>query len=170
MPNGTVLDLHETEKADRVREHTSPRVQARIDGALVERVRHHAQLAGTDAGRAAIDARVAELEQESDVERLLEGNAATLAFVGTLLSVVHHRRWVWLPLVVTAFLLQHAVQGWCPPITVFRRLGVRTRAEIEVERYALKLLRGDLDVDRTHAGSDSAGEQLARRVIEAVTS
>jgi hypothetical protein len=165
-----VLDLHETAKADRVREHTSTQVQARIDEALLARVRHHAQIAGTDAGRASIDARIAELEQESDVERLLEGNAATLAFVGTALSRLHHRRWSWLPLVVSAFLLQHAVQGWCPPIAVFRRLGVRTRSEIEAERYALKLLRGDLDVDRTRGGSDEASERLARRVVEAVTS
>ena len=48
-----------------------------------------------------------------------------------------------LPLVVSGFLLQHAIQGWCPPLPVFRKLGFRTRAEIEQERYALKLLRGD---------------------------
>jgi len=44
---------------------------------------------------------------------------------------------------VTAFLLQHAVQGWCPPLPVLRRLGFRTAREIEVERNALKALRGD---------------------------
>jgi hypothetical protein len=42
-----------------------------------------------------------------------------------------------------AFLVQHAVQGWCPPLVVLRRRGVRTRREIEEERYALKALRGD---------------------------
>ena len=41
------------------------------------------------------------------------------------------------------FLLQHAVQGWCPPVPFFRRRGVRTAREIEIERYALKALRGD---------------------------
>ena len=44
---------------------------------------------------------------------------------------------------MTGFLLQHALQGWCPPVPVFRRLGVRTTAEIDRERYALKALRGD---------------------------
>ena len=39
--------------------------------------------------------------------------------------------------------LQHAVQGWCPPLAVWRRLGVRTQSEIDEERYALKALRGD---------------------------
>jgi hypothetical protein len=46
---------------------------------------------------------------------------------------------------VFTFLAQHALQGWCPPIPVIRRLGVRTRAEIERERNALKALRGDYD-------------------------
>ena len=39
--------------------------------------------------------------------------------------------------------MQHALQGWCPPIELFRRLGVRTAGEIARERYALKALRGD---------------------------
>jgi hypothetical protein len=42
-------------------------------------------------------------------------------------------------------LLQHAVQGWCPPIPILRRLGFRTADEINRERYALKALRGDFD-------------------------
>jgi hypothetical protein len=42
-----------------------------------------------------------------------------------------------------AFLLQHALQGWCPPVPFFRSRGVRTAREIDQERYALKALRGD---------------------------
>lgn len=34
-------------------------------------------------------------------------------------------------------LLQHGLQGWCPPLPVLRRLGVRTRGEIDREKYAL---------------------------------
>jgi hypothetical protein len=41
--------------------------------------------------------------------------------------------------------MQHALQGWCPPLPLLRRLGVRTQQEIERERYALKALRGDFD-------------------------
>ena len=44
-----------------------------------------------------------------------------------------------------SFLLQHALQGWCPPLPLFRRLGVRTAREIARERYALQALRGDFD-------------------------
>ena len=47
----------------------------------------------------------------------------------------------WMP--VAFFLLVHAVWGWCPPTPILRRLGLRTRAEIDYDRYALKNLRGD---------------------------
>lgn len=53
------------------------------------------------------------------------------------------RRWFIFPAFVAGFLLQHAVQGWCPPLPVLRRLGFRTQPEIDYERYALKSLRGD---------------------------
>jgi len=35
------------------------------------------------------------------------------------------------------FLLQHGMQGWCPPLPILRRLGVRTRGEIDREKYEL---------------------------------
>ncbi|WP_407921819.1 hypothetical protein, partial [Corallococcus sp. AB049A] len=28
-----------------------------------------------------------------------------------------------------SFLLQHGLQGWCPPLPLLRRLGLRTRGE-----------------------------------------
>lgn len=66
------------------------------------------------------------------------------------------RRFYLLPAVVVGFLLQHAVQGWCPPMPVFRRLGVRTASEIEEERYALKALRGDFRGVSDGDGHDTA--------------
>ncbi len=59
--------------------------------------------------------------------------------------MTHDRRWAFLPLVVTGFLLQHATQGWCPPVPIPRSLGFRTHVEIERERHALKAIRGDFD-------------------------
>jgi len=53
------------------------------------------------------------------------------------------RRWLVLPALVTAFLFQHAMQGWCPPLPLLRSFGFRTAREIDTERYALKALRGD---------------------------
>ncbi|WP_344257776.1 hypothetical protein [Streptomyces sodiiphilus] len=120
MTETEMIDLHLTERADRVREHTATAVQAGLDAQLAARVRHSAELmdSGDDG---AVTERIAELEQESDIERILGANAAALALTGTVLAGVHHRRWLLLPGVVTAFLVQHAVQGWRPPISLFRR-------------------------------------------------
>ena len=68
----------------------------------------------------------------------LEANASSLILLSLGLSRLHSRKWLWLATAAPAFLLQHAIQGWCPPIALIRRLGVRTRKEIEVERTALK--------------------------------
>src|SRR5690606_22996169 len=92
-----------------------------------------------------IAARLAELDREWDIERTLEANASTLAFTGTMLAATVDRRWLALPAIVTGFLFQHAMQGWCPPLAILRRLGFRTAEEINQERYALKALRGDFD-------------------------
>jgi hypothetical protein len=90
-----------------------------------------------------VEARLLALDREWDIERLLEANAAALATLGAVLGLLLHRRFALVSIVVGAFLLQHAIQGWCPPVEVLRRLGVRTPQEIEAERYALKALRGD---------------------------
>jgi hypothetical protein len=123
---------------ERVRNHTADHVNAEIRRHMRERVRRIAA-----QGPSRIERRLEELDYEWDIERTLEANAATLALTGVVLGATVDRRWLLLPGVVTAFLLQHALQGWCPPVPVFRRLGFRTASEIEEERYALKALRGD---------------------------
>ena len=122
----------------RVPEHTADSANQAI------RRRTHEDIARIAArGPEAIDRRLAELDREWDIERTLEANAATVALVGLGLGTFVDRRFYLLPAAVAGFLLQHAVQGWCPPMPVFRRLGVRTASEIDEERYALKALRGD---------------------------
>ncbi len=121
----------------RVERNTSAAVNRRIALRIDESIRWHA------AHPAAIDARLAELDREWDMERTLEANAATAALGGVLLGAFVDRRFLAVPAAVAAFLLQHALQGWCPPVPFFRRRGVRTASEIERERTALRALRGD---------------------------
>jgi hypothetical protein len=96
-----------------------------------------------------IDQRLRELEREWGVERTLQANAASLALLGLGLGLTLNRKFLLLPAVAAAFLLEHAVQGWCPPISVMRRLGIRTAAEIQEEIIALRILRGDF-LERVH--------------------
>jgi hypothetical protein len=143
---------------ERVPQHTAEHVNQEIRRRTEERV---ARIAAS--GQAAIDRRLAELDHEWDIERTLEANAATLTAVGAGLALLSNRRFSFLPLVVGSFLLQHAVQGWCPPVPVFRRFGCRTQPEIDYERYALKFLRGDFE----HLKSDQAVTD-GHRLVEAM--
>ncbi|MBM4070165.1 MAG: DUF2892 domain-containing protein [Planctomycetes bacterium] len=122
---------------ERVPEHTAAHVTEQIRRNTEERVARYA-----GAGRQAIDRRLAELDREWDIERTLEANAATFSLIGLTLGATVDRKWFIFPAVIAGFLLQHAIQGWCPPLPVFRRLGFRTASEIDYERYALKSLRG----------------------------
>ncbi len=117
---------------DRVRRFTASAVNRTIDR---ETDRSIIRYAGMSDER--IRERIRELDQEWDVERVLALNAATLSLTGLALGLGRDRRWLLLPGVVMAFLFQHAAQGWCPPLPVIRRLGVRTRGEIDREKYTL---------------------------------
>jgi hypothetical protein len=126
--------------ADRVPQNTDEHVNEQIRRQTEENIARVAT-----AGRASIDRRLAELDREWDIERTLEANAASLALVGLTLGATVNRKWFLFPGIIASFLLQHAIQGWCPPVPIFRRMGIRTASEIDYERYALKLLRGDFD-------------------------
>jgi hypothetical protein len=146
----------------RVPEHTPSRYNEAIRRQTEENVARYAH-----AGRAAIDRRLAELDREWDMERTLEANAASIALLGLGLGAFVDRRLLILPTLVCGFLLQHALQGWCPPVPLFRHLGFRTASEIDYERYALKALRGDFrDVPSAAEGDGRAPReslQAARR-------
>lgn len=121
---------------ERVPRHTPPRLNRRIRRNARRRVDAY-----RGAPRAAIRSRIAELDREWDIERILQANAASLALAGSLLGAFVSRAFLILPAAVAAFLLQHAVQGWCPPLPLLRRLGARTPHEIAEERFALRKLR-----------------------------
>jgi hypothetical protein len=144
---------------ERVPLHTAPEDNQRIWRQTEVNVALYTRL-----GDEAIDRRLQELEEEWDIERMLEANAASVSLIGLALGATVDRRLFILPALVAGFLLQHAVQGWCPPISLFRRLGFRTATEIDEERYALKALRGDFR--GVPAGAN--GEHGARQAITAV--
>lgn len=130
----------EQEEQGRVRESSFDKTNERIDYHIRQSI---ARYKGRSHGE--ISERIRELDQEWSIERTLEVNASTLALSGTLLGAFVNKRWFILPGIVTTFLLQHGLQGWCPPLPIMRALGIRSRREIDEERYALKALRGDFD-------------------------
>ncbi|MDQ2080442.1 DUF2892 domain-containing protein [Xanthobacteraceae bacterium Astr-EGSB] len=141
---------------ERVRRNTDAEINARIERQIDRNLLYFADHLEE------IPQRLSELDAEWDVERALEANAATATVIGVLLARSRGARFLLLPAAVGAFLLQHAIQGWCPPLPVLRRLGFRTAREIERERHGLKALRGDYDVLQSAEGvADRAGAALA---------
>lgn len=117
---------------DRVRSSTSDSANDEIDRQTDRNIATFSAL-----GEEEIKARIQQLDKEWDIERVLEVNASTLALTGLALGVFVNKKWLLLPAGVLTFLLQHGLQGWCPPLPILRRLGVRTRGEIDREKYAL---------------------------------
>jgi hypothetical protein len=146
--------------AQRVPRRTNDDVNEQIHRDMEERI---SQL--KDAGPAAIGQRLAELDEEWDIERTLEAHAAGAVLLGVGLGATVDRRYFAFPAIVGAFLLQHALHGWCPPLPIFRRMGFRTVAEIDYERYALKAIRGDF-ADIKPQKRDR-GHKLAEKALRA---
>jgi hypothetical protein len=127
-------------RPDRVRAHSNRRQNQRIDAQTQECLERYAA-----GDREAIGRHIDALDREWDVERYLQMNAGIVSLSGVVLGTLFNRRFLVLPAVVFGFFFQHATQGWCPPLPVFLKMGVRTRREINKEKYALKALRGDFE-------------------------
>jgi hypothetical protein len=129
-------------ETDRVRQHTATHVNERIDALSRASV-----AARVEAGPEAIQRRLAELDQEWDVDRALMVNFAVAGGASFATGLARYASSpIWRPRkkgflfffgAQLGFLLLHGVVGWCPPVVVFRRLGFRTQREIEAERAAL---------------------------------
>lgn len=144
--------------ATRVPAATAPDINRRIARRTADSVRHYAEHPQE------ISRRLAKLDEEWDIERALETIAAGLAFTGSVLAA-RRRGWLILPTLATGFLLQHALKGARSPLPVLRRLGYRTRQEIDEERYALKALRGDFGPIGPGAGDCS--DTMAAHALQA---
>jgi hypothetical protein len=123
--------------ANRVTQHTAPDVAERI------RTESEASIHYYKSHPEEIPRRLWDLEREWDVERTLETGSASLTLLGLVLGATVSRKWLLLSLGVQGFFLQHALQGWCPPLPVVRRLGVRTAQEIEAEKCALLAIQSE---------------------------
>jgi hypothetical protein len=116
----------------RVAKNTSPSINAKIQQDIRKSVSFYR------SNPELISTRLRELDEEWDIERVLETNASSLIVTSSALGFAISRKFFAVPFIVGAFLLQHALQGWCPPLPILRRLGYRTTSEIQQERSALQ--------------------------------
>ncbi|OHB55747.1 MAG: hypothetical protein A2Y12_11490 [Planctomycetes bacterium GWF2_42_9] len=144
----------------RVEEKTDPAINEQFQKDIEARILYYSQRIEN------IQQRLNELDSEWDIERVLETQASALTVVGVLLGITACKKWFLLPAIVGGFFLQHAITGWCPPVPLFRRLGIRTMREINQERYGLKALKGDFD--EINSKTDEPPQSKALKVINAV--
>ena len=114
-------------KFDLIRNHTPQKVNAEIDArttAALDRI-------GDDPH--AMRQRLWALDREWHLDRAL---IALFAVLGSFTA--HKKRWRPLFWLQMGFLFHHAIRGWCPPVSVLRRIGFRTEKEISAERTALE--------------------------------
>jgi len=90
-----------------------------------------------------IDMRLMQLDDEMDLETYLQTQSAALTISGVILGLTSSKKWLALPMFGSLLVIANFISGRDNPLGYFRKLGFRTRAEIEKERYALKAIRGD---------------------------
>lgn len=120
---------------ERVRKNTNYKDNLKIVNDILNNINHY-----KDKDPEIIKGRINEIALEWDIERILEANASILMLVGLIFGICINKRWFILSALSGTFLLQHSIQGWCPPVTPLRKLGVKTPYEICAEVIALKVL------------------------------
>jgi hypothetical protein len=117
---------------DRTRNSTPDRINRAIDQRTKKNVAHY-----TEQGERVVRDRIKALDKEWDVDRAVVLWASGVLSTGLVLAKRVNSKWLLLPAVVSMFLAYHAIRGWCPPVSLFRRLKFRTRKEIDAEKFAL---------------------------------
>lgn len=91
-----------------------------------------------------IAGRLKALDKEWDIERALQADASNLFMVSNTLGFLCDRKFFLVSTPIGSLLLQHALQGCPPSLTLLKQAGLRTAEEIQAERYALQRIRQTL--------------------------
>ena len=130
----------------RVKLNTKKELNQKIEQKTIDSINKH-----VDSDTDTLTKRLSELNHEWDTERFLEANAATIILISSVIGYLTEPYWFIVTGFISFFLLQHAVQGWCPPLPIIRKLGIRTPTEINEEKLAIKYLRGDFSRTESEA-------------------
>lgn len=143
---------------DRVHHTTTEHIHKTVDEKTRDAVRLHSSL-----GKEAMTLRLSELDREISQERAFMTGAGTVVWLGFLLGRFVNRRAYRVSAIAGSFLLLYALIGWAPPVVLLRRLGFRTARQIDLERMALKALRGDFDhVSEAEPSNEVRGDKALR--------
>ena len=118
-----------------------------------------------DAGPHAIDARLAELDREWTAGRMTKAVLGVLLVLGFALTALSNPWWLILPAIGGVFLLQYLFTRTSWLGKMFQEMGFRSGFEVDQEKVALKVLRGDfrhlptvLDIEKREDISRLEGE------------
>jgi hypothetical protein len=125
-------------EADRVRRFTAPEILQKIEEQIEHNVAYYASQPDE-----VIEERIQELKEEWSINRYLQAGTAAGGLLGATLGLAFGKKWAVLTIGAFGVFLFHGLRGADPRIRVLRRLGARTRSEIDREIYALKAARGD---------------------------
>lgn len=129
--------------ATRFKSHTRPSINRSIKQKIMNNVLDY-----KGKNKNEIRQRLHDLDHEWDTERVLEANFASIVLLSSILGLTSSKMRMLLSGITSIFMIQHAFQGWCPPLSIIRRLGVRTTVEINKERIALQNLLENEELGR----------------------
>lgn len=124
---------------DIIRERTPAFINKEIDAQTLrhlDRYRH--------ASAEEIEERLKMLDRQWDVESVVAMTGAVVSIGGLLLGM-RNRKLLAIPMIAQGLVLSHSLPIPDPVTPIFRAFGLWSRHEIERERHALKLLRGDYE-------------------------
>jgi len=146
-------------RGDKVRANSPPKINQAIDTEIAAMVRFYADKTDYEIGT-----RIEERGKERDIGSIFEVRVATSSLMGIIFGLKKSKIWLILPAITSFFLLQYAIQGWCPPVSILRRFGFRTRQEIDLEKYALKALHGDFEKVSSQFGSTDRAKEAVSQI------
>ena len=116
----------------------APATQSKLEAALETRLKKVIA-----SGPAAITERLAELDSEWTAGRAAKATAGVMIVTGLVLSLTVSLMWLVLPIVGGTLLLQYIVSRTSMIGELFHAFGLRSGSEIDQEKMALRVLRGD---------------------------
>ena len=141
---GDKLQHELKEQWHRVREQSPEFVYPSVADAAAHNARRtEANLAYYRDNPAGITRRLAELDDEWDSRRVLQVATSGLGLAGFWFSFTKSRLWTLLPMAMSVGALHHGLTNGSPAEDLVRRLGFRTRNEIDYEKRALMDLHAD---------------------------